>query len=150
MAGTFGYELDLSELSSEKKEEVREQIRYFDLHYNLIQNGNYFRLSGPPEDFTAWQSTSPDAQETLVSLVLSHPRANASPIHFTLKGLDSGKYYRIVDYRVFGNRSVPFGITGSDLTGQIYSGAALMYAGITLPQLMGDYPSVQLYLVQTD
>ena len=27
-----------------------------------------------------------------------------------------------------------------------YSGAALMYAGLTLPQLFGDAPSAQLYL----
>ena len=150
MAGTFGYELDLSELSDSEKAEVKEQIGYFDRHYGLIQNGRYFRLTGPEEDFTAWQVTAPETQEALVSLVLSHPRANASPIHFLLKGLDAEKYYRVVDYRVFGVRSVPFGIAGSDLTGQVYSGAALMYAGITLPQLMGDYPSVQLYLVQID
>ena len=71
--------------------------------------------------------------------MLTHPRANASPSHIALKGLDPEGCYRIEDYRVYGNRSVPFGLANLDLTGQTYSGAALMYAGITLPQLMGDY-----------
>ena len=29
---------------------------------------------------------------------------------------------------------------------ETYSGAALLYAGLTLPRMMGDYPSVQLRL----
>lgn len=144
MAGTFGYELDLNTLTAEEKEEVREQIRYFDRNYDLIQYGDYFRLTNLNEDFTAWQLTG--SHETLVSLVLSHPRANASPIHFLLKGLDAEGSYRITEQRIFGSRSMPFGIEGASLAGRTYSGAALMYAGITLPQLFGDYPSVQLYI----
>ena len=148
MAGTFGYELDLNTLTPQEKEEVREQIQYFDRHYDLIQNGSYFRLTDLTGDFIAWQSTALSGQEALVSFVLTHPRANASPSHIALKGLDPEGCYRIEDYRVYGNRSVPFGLANLDLTGQTYSGAALMYAGITLPQLMGDYPSVQLHLVR--
>lgn len=110
----------------------------------MIQYGDYFRLTNLDEDFTAWQITG--SNETLVSLVLSHPRANASPIHFSLKGLDADGNYRIVEQHIFGSRSMPFGIEGTDLRGRTYSGAALMYAGITLPQLFGDYPSVQLYI----
>ena len=30
-----------------------------------------------------------------------------------------------------------------------YSGAALMDAGLTLPRMMGDYPSVQIFLKKT-
>lgn len=148
MAGTFGYELDLNTLTKQEKEEVKEQIQYFDRHYDLIQNGNYFRLTNLGEDFIAWQSTALSGQEALVSFVLTHPRANASPSHIVLKGLIPESYYRIEDYRVFGSRSVPFGIVNLDLTGRVYSGAALMYAGITLPQIMGDYPSVQLHFVR--
>ena len=33
-----------------------------------------------------------------------------------------------------------------ELLPETYSGAALLYAGLTLPRMMGDYPSVQLRL----
>ena len=146
MAGTFGYELDLNTLTAEEKEEVREQIRCFDRNYDLIQYGDYFRLTNIDGDYTAWQFVGPGGRETLVSLVLSHPRANASPVHLTLKGLDAEGRYRITEQRIFGSRSTPFGVEGANLTGRTCSGAALMYAGITLPQLFGDYPSVQLHI----
>ena len=30
------------------------------------------------------------------------------------------------------------------------TGAALLYGGLTLPRMMGDYPSVQIYLKKTE
>lgn len=146
MAGTFGYELDLDALTTQEKEEVRAQIRYFIQNYNLIQHGDYFRLTGTDGDFTAWQFIGSDGRDALVSLVLPHPRANATPIHLSLKGLEAVGCYRIAEQRILGNCSMPFGVEGTNLTGRTYSGAALMYAGITLPQLFGDYPSAQLYI----
>ena len=35
-------------------------------------------------------------------------------------------------------------------SGMVYSGAALMYGGYTLPALQGDYPSVQLFFKKID
>lgn len=47
MAGTFGYELDISSLTEEEKEEVKEQTVIFKKHYNLIQSGDYYRITSP-------------------------------------------------------------------------------------------------------
>ena len=148
MAGTFGYELDLNTLTPEESQQVREQIQYFKTHYDLIQYGAYYRLTEGWEDFTAWQFNAPDHRETLLELVLTHSRANTSPIHLMLKGLEPEAHYCLTDYRIHGNRKIPIDGEIVNLTGQIYTGAALMYAGITLPQLFGDYPSVQLYFTQ--
>ena len=34
--------------------------------------------------------------------------------------------------------------------GAVYSGSTLLYAGLTLPHLVGDYPSVQLHLTRLE
>ena len=49
MAGTFGYELDITKLTEEEKEQVRKQICRFKKYYDLIQYGEYYRLL-PPSD----------------------------------------------------------------------------------------------------
>ncbi len=150
MAGTFGYELNPNELSAEEKEEVRAQIAYFKAHYDLIQSGDYYRLTDLSGDFTAWQHTAPDGAEALVSLVVSHPRANPKPLHLPLKGLIEDAFYRIADCRMHCRQGEHSETVDVDLTGRSYSGAALMYAGLTLPQLYGDSPSIQLHLIRTN
>ena len=148
MSGTFGYELDLNTLKPEETQEVQEQIQYYKAHYDLIQNGDYFRLTEGWEDFAAWQFNAVDCGEALLELVLTHSGANTSPIHLTLKGLESKALYCVSDYRIHGSRKIPVDGKTVDLAGQIYTGAELMYAGITLPQLFGDYPSIQLYFTR--
>ena len=148
MSGTFGYELDLGTLTEEEKAAVKEQVQYFKRRSGLVQSGDYYRLTGTGGDFTAWQAVAADGSESLVSLVVTRTRANASPIHFAVKGLDAHALYRLADFRVFGSRDMPFVEKPDSLKGSEFSGAALMYAGITLPQLFGDYPSVQLYFVR--
>ena len=33
---------------------------------------------------------------------------------------------------------------------ELFSGAALLYAGLTLPRMMGDYPGVQIHLKRVE
>ena len=80
-----------------------------------------------------------------MSLVLTHPRANPCPLHLRLKGLDPEGSYAVENYDVF-DAFLPE--PAEEQPGE-YSGAALMYAGLTLPRMMGDYPSVQIYLKKT-
>ncbi len=49
MSGTFGYELNLMNLSEEEKQEIREQIAEYKSYAPIIQNGLYYRLSNPTE-----------------------------------------------------------------------------------------------------
>ena len=71
MHGTFGYEMDLSRCTPGEKEVVRRQVARFKAHYDLIQDGDYYRLSDPFRDgpYTAWEHVSRDKREALVSLV---------------------------------------------------------------------------------
>lgn len=132
MAGSFGYEMDLNLLSDEEKEAVKRQVEDYKKYYELIHGGAYYRLSSPQGEsgFTAWQFVSPDRTVTLVNLVITHVRANSPSIWLKLCGLDPKKRYRLEE------------------NGRIYTGSALMNAGISMPMIMGDYPAVQLLLTE--
>lgn len=127
MSGSFGYELDPSKLSTQEKEEIRGQIERFFRHRDLIFYGDYYRLTNAmtDDDFTAWQFAAKDGSAALLNVVVVAPKANPYPIHVWLKGLEPEGMYRETE------------------SGNVYSGAALMYGGYTLPILSGDYPGFQ-------
>ena len=116
MAGTFGYELDPAKLTSEEKAEIREQIIRFKEYYELIQTGDYFRLTSPDTEryYSAWEFAALDKKEALVSVVASRVRANDQPARVLLRGLQENGIY-LCD-------------------GKEYTGGALMYAGFPLPE----------------
>ena len=96
MAGTFGYELDLNQLSEEEKEEISAQIRTFKELYDCIQYGDYYRLSSPLSgSCTVWETAEPDGSEALVSAVYHHVQANPVPVYVKLRGLQEEASYRI-------------------------------------------------------
>ena len=100
------------------------------LYIALIQQGDYYRLSDPFQDgpYTAWEHVSANRREALVSLVTGGTHAAPSFLTLRLKGLEPDAVYRV---------------NGGE---ECYSGSALMAAGYPLPQLWGDYQSLQLYL----
>ncbi len=131
MAGSFGYELDLNTLSEEEKAEVAEQIVRFKKYGLLIHNGSYHRLSNPMEDkFAIWSFVSEDKKQVLVHGMIFRTEANMLRYPVRLRGLDAAKKYRLNE------------------TGQIYTGKALMEAGILLPKAWRDYVPVELYFTQ--
>ena len=137
MAGTFGYELNPAKLTAGEKAEIRQQLARFRSLRTLIGEGDYYRLTEPGKGrFTAWQSVAPDRSETLVSLVLTGPEANPRPLHLRLKGLDENADYTLEAADFYG--------CTAEMPALRLSGAALMYAGVTLPILLGDTPSVQM------
>ena len=129
MSGTFGYEMDLSKCTPEEKETVKRQVAQFKEHYELIQDGDYYRLSDPFQDgsYTAWEHVSPDKREALVSLVTGQFRSAPPFLNLRVKGLDPK-----LNYQINGEGSWP--------------GDVLMAAGYPLPVLWGDYRALQLYL----
>ena len=93
----------------------------------MIFYGDYYRLTNAmtDDDFTAWQFAAKDGSAALLNVVVVAPKANPYPIHVWLKGLEPEGMYRETE------------------SGNVYSGAALMYGGYTLPILLGDYPGCQ-------
>ena len=133
MQGTFGYELDLSKLSDEEKNQVKEQTEFYKKHYALFQYGRYYRLDSPFEnrDYTAWEYADPEKKEAIISLVFTDLRANPKTNILLLRGLNPSCRYRMwMDGEEQG----------------IYTGAALMQAGMRLPVPKENYDAYQFYL----
>ena len=95
MAGTFGYELDLSELSPKEKEEVKEQIKVYKLMQELVLERDYYRLSDPnQQNVSAWSFVSKDEKKIIVQAVVFEHRPNMKKPHVFLQGLDENRWYR--------------------------------------------------------
>ncbi len=93
MAGAFGYELDLTKLNDEERGLVRRQVADYHRYYDVIQNGDYYRLINPTEskgDMTsaaAWESVSSDKREVLLTYVVIRTQPSMSR-YIRLRGLD--------------------------------------------------------------
>ncbi len=146
MGGGFGYELDPGALTPEEAEEIRRQIARCREYGDIVLTGDLYRLTVPGKGpFTAWQTVSEDGARSILCAVVTEPAGNPLPMHVRLKGLDPAGRYAVTDLDVFGSRE-----TGAWLPEEEYTGAALMYGGVTLPSLKGDYPSAALYLERRD
>lgn len=129
MAGSFGYELDLNQLSEEEKAVVAKQVTHYKEYQSLIYDGNYYRLANPFEDgMSAWSWTSKDKKTTLIQGVLFRAKPNALRRNLRLMGLEAEKNYRI---------------SGTE---DVYTGTALMSGGILLQRAVGDDVSFEIVL----
>lgn len=97
MAGNFGYELDVTKMSEEEKEKVKEQVAIYKEMRELIQYGEFYRLLSPFDgNYTAWMFVSENKKEAAVFVykILSVP--NDALFRFKLEGLMK-EYEYIVD-----------------------------------------------------
>lgn len=146
MSGTFGYELDPEKLSEEEKAEVREQIRIFKNHYDLIQGGDYYRLTEIKEDYyEAWEFASGDGAEALLNVVVTDVQPNPTLMSIKLKGLDPDAVYEMIDESKQFHDAVFFTEPVENEPKHEFTGAALMNAGYTLPWAFGNYPAIQIH-----
>lgn len=127
MAGTFGYELDISRMSEEEKGQVAAQVATYKRNEALINRGDYYRLSDvlAQSEYAAWMFVSPERDRALFSFVQRYAQAASPGFRIRLKGLKPHARYRVGD------------------TGLTLSGAALMSAGLPLTPMPGDHGAVQ-------
>lgn len=124
MAGNFGYELDITKLSEEEKEELKEQISLYKEIRGTVQFGTLYRLKSPfNSNEVAWMMISEDKNEVVVSYVRQWALVNESFSNLKLTALDKDSEYEII---------------GEDI---VLSGDELMYIGLNIPELYGDYVS---------
>lgn len=122
-AGTFGFELDLEKMTAEEKAVAKKMIQEYREMEHLVQTGDYYRLTSPfsNEDYVVWQFVSKDKKETVINGVMLKNEANPHIHILYLQGLKADCHYKDME------------------TGAVYTGAALMKAGIPLPVRSGDY-----------
>ncbi|MDM0451503.1 alpha-galactosidase [Clostridium perfringens] len=124
MAGNFGYELDITKLSEEEKEELKKQISLYKEIRETVQFGTLYRLKSPfNSNEVAWMMISEDKNEVVVSYVRQWALVNESFSNLKLTALDKDSEYEII---------------GEDI---VLSGDELMYIGLNISELYGDYVS---------
>lgn len=134
MCGTFGYELDATHLSEEEQKLCKEQSDLFRKYYPLIFEGDYYRLSNPFEvgNMTAWQHVSKDKTESLLSVVVTNLTCNGPQEYVRAKGLEPTYLYTI---------------NGGE---EVYSGAALMHAGLPINREIPEYTAFQFHFEKAE
>ena len=130
MSGNFGYELDLTKLGSDEKEQIKSQIQTFKEDWQVIHNGSYYRCTDPRvhDEYVAWNMVSPDQSEALLNLVTTNTYGNSLPIYVKCKGLPANRLYYCRE------------------TQETYSGTVLKTIGIPVSSLSGEYQAFQFHL----
>ena len=97
--GTFGYELDLTQLGEDELSELKIQTAFMKQHRSLIQYGTFYRLSSPFENnITAWMVVSEDRTEALVGWYRTLNVANGPFTRLYLQGLEESVLYNVTEY----------------------------------------------------
>ena len=126
MAGVFGYELDLNNLSDREREETRRQVEEYKARRHIVMEGDLYRLVLPEGDIASWMYVTPDKSEALVTYV--RIKTMIAPVSFLrLEGLNPDRVY-------------------VDGDGRRYLGSTLMRAGLNMTGNRRDAESVTVYL----
>jgi alpha-galactosidase len=131
LAGTFGYELDITKISQEDRDLIPEQVAMYHKYNDLVRNGNYYRIASYHDnhEYDCYGVVSKDGKEALITYIQVTGRPNYRTRRVYLKGLIEDTIYRIEE------------------TGEELSGGALMYAGINMANMWGDYLGKLIHIV---
>ncbi len=92
--GTFGYELDLNELSDDEFEKVKAQIEFMKEYRDVIQYGDFYRISSPFNNNTAaWICVSDDKATAVAAIYRIYTPVNGGYTRIKFKGLSADKLY---------------------------------------------------------
>lgn len=130
LAGTFGYELDVTKLSQEDRDWIPRQVEMYHKYNDLVREGDYYRLASYSEnrEFDCWQVVSKDGSQALVTFVQVLGRPNYNSRRIRLQGLDPHSSYRVAR------------------NGAVFGGDVLMYAGLPVENPWGDFRSCLIAL----
>lgn len=133
LAGTFGYELDVTKIPDEDRAMIPEQIKMFHKYNDLVRTGDYYRIESYSQNhkFDCWEVVSKDKTEALVTFIQVLNSANVHSKKIKFKGLEPSKQYKIEGME------------------RIYMGSTLMYSGLLIEKLWGDYKGLLIYIKET-
>ena len=131
LAGTFGYELDITKIPQEDQEMIPQQVQMYHKYNDLVREGDYYRIASYREnhEFDCYLVAAKDKKEALVTFVQVIGRPNYHSRCIRLQGLDPAMNYRM---------------EGTD---QVYGGDLLMNAGLQVENLWGDAQSKLYHLI---
>jgi alpha-galactosidase len=131
LAGTFGYELDITKIPEEDRQLIPRQVAMYHKYNDLVRNGEYYRIASyqSNHEYDCIQVVSKDKKEALVTYIQVMARPNYSTRRVRLKGLCENTMYRIEE------------------TGMELSGGALMHAGLAIDNMWGDFLGKLLHII---
>lgn len=115
--GTFGYELDILNLSNDEIEQIKEQIKFMKEYRDLIQFGDFYRLLSPFEgNYVSWMVISKDKKTAIVFYMAILNEINSSYKKLKVKGLNPNYLYRIDKSDIFsyGDELMTIGLNITD------------------------------------
>lgn len=130
MMGNLGYELDLTSLPESEKEVIATQVSHYKDIRPVVQFGKHYRLINPEQGANEAAVQFVYEDKVVVTYVRTLSMIETIETTLKLKGLEEADTYRLQE------------------TGQVFSGAELMYAGLTVILPQGDYLSKQYYFVK--
>ncbi|MCI2048521.1 MAG: alpha-galactosidase [Lachnospiraceae bacterium] len=134
LAGTFGYELDITKMDPEERSRIPGQTRKYHRFHSLIAEGDYYRVHSWNDSapYDCWIVVSKDREQALVTFVQVLGRPNAKRYILPLCGLDPEAEYEMED-------------VAENAQAGVFGGDELMQCGFTVPML-GDFSSRLFYL----
>ncbi|SFR79672.1 alpha-galactosidase [Streptococcus equinus] len=130
MMGNLGYELDLTSLPESDKEVIAVQVAHYKDIRPVVQFGKQYRLINPEAGSNEVAVEFVYEDKVVVTYVRTLSTIETIETTLKLKGLEEEALYCL---------------QGTD---QVFSGAELMYAGLTAILPQGDYLSKQYYFVK--
>lgn len=140
LAGTFGYELDVTKIPEEDKKQIPGQVAMYHKYNDLIREGDYYRIASYSANhkFDCWQVVGEDKKESLVTFVQVLSSPNIKSRRILLKGLNENLHYE-----------VNF-LQKAETEAKVYSGDTLMKAGLLIRNQSGDFKAVLIHLTAID
>ncbi|MBR6302343.1 MAG: alpha-galactosidase, partial [Lachnospiraceae bacterium] len=132
LAGTFGYELDITKIPEEDRNMIPKQTAMYHKYHSLVRSGDYYRIASYRENryYDCYGVVSKDKSEALFTFVQVVGRPNYHSRLIRLAGLKPDAKYRIEGEE-------------TELLGK-----TIMEAGILVSNLWGDYKSKLIHLTE--
>ncbi len=150
LSGTFGYELDITNIPAADRAMIPEQIRQYHQFHDLIAEGDYYRIHSWSDEqpYDCWGAVAKDRSEALFTYVQVLAQPNRHSRKVLLDGLDPEGIYTLKTYGAgqFDHRT---GGTLPHTEDGIYRGDELMNIGLLAESISGDYKSRLWHLVRS-
>ncbi len=134
LAGTFGYELDITRISEDDRAEIPHQVETYHKYNELVRSGDYYRIASYQRnrEYDAYAVISRDKTRALITYVQVIAGPNAKKRIIKVNGLDDQKAYRI------------------DGTDKVILGSTIRNVGLQIQNAGGDFRSELIYLVSVE
>ena len=138
LAGTFGYELDVTKIPEEDRDMIPKQVEMYHRYNDLVRSGDYYRIAHYADNhyYDCYEVVAKDKSEALITYIqiLNRPNYHSRRIH--IPGLDPEKTYVIANADDW-----------PEIKQTEYMGDTLHYAGINIPPLWGDFQGRLMHLI---